>query len=502
MALVRASTTLKPTGSINANTSPPTITTPTCVAGDLLLVAVFWAQASGLTTMFTPAGMTMVSIPGTNTNRQGAIFAAVVDNPADFSAGISLRSGFTATRVAAVAWTLEPEDDEFFTIAGLATSGPDWNGSAMTTDAFPTGVIGDLVFGVEMTNKGASTTYTTHASVGSGTAVAQATALAGASGSQADSAVSVWLGGTGVSFNTSQANGQAYSLGVLVSTPESSIGIPVTIGSGVAAHASVIDADSNRVAPGSIRTFYPGWATISEMDPVAGGTWAHRGDSITLPEMSEYAYDRACMRGFAAIEFSAGRSSDGVWFGIHDDTLARTSENVGLTTNITAMTWADIQTHLNSLNSSGIPRPYYTLDEFLAKYKNHILIVDNKTGASNVSEFLPKLLAVPNATDRIVVKIDGSRVLARFQEAKAAGFKVAGYWYTDGYDTLIPSRAPYTDYIGMEYVATQTVWNAVLAYGKLTWGHVCASQSAYASAISKGAHFVQCSNGQNMIPVR
>jgi hypothetical protein len=501
MALVRAHTVLGPVGNVNANTTPPTIALPTCVAGDLLFVAVFFAQATGTTTIFAPAGMTAISIPGTSANRQGGLFAAVVTNPADFAAGMILRSGNTATRIAAVAWTMQPQGDEYFTLPGINTSGPDWNGATMSNDAFPAGATGDLFIGVSMTNKGASTTYTTHASVGSGVAIDQARALAGASGSQADSVTSVWLGGTGVSFNTPQANGQAYTIGIAVSHPDAAIGLPIKTGSGTA-HASFINGDTLRVAPGSLRAYYPGWATIADMELVNGGTWAHRGDSITLPEMSEYAYDRAVMRGYSAIEFSCARSSDGVWFGLHDDTLARTSVDPALTANVTAMTWSQIQTYLNKLNSSGMYRPYYTLDDFLAKYTNHILIVDNKTGASNVSEFLPKLLTVPNAVNRIVVKIDGSRVLARFQEAKAAGFKVAGYWYTAGYDTSIPSRAPYTDYIGMEYVATQAVWDAVLAYGKLTWGHVCASQSAYNSAISKGAHFVQCSNTQNIIPVR
>lgn len=502
MATIGAVTTLSPVGSQNSLTTPPSITTPSCVAGDLLMVAVFFAQATGNTTLYTPAGMTAITIPGTVTNRLGAVYAAVVSNPADFAAGIILKSGNTATRIAAVAWVVHPVGTEFFTIPTINSSGPDWNGATMSSDTFPAGATGDLFVGIEMTNKGASTTLTTHTLAGTGTAIGQARALSAASGSVSDSVTSVWLGGTGTTFNLAQANGQAYTIGIKVNVPSVVIGVPVKLGTGAAAYASNLDGSTARVAPASIRTFYPGFPTIAAMEAVAGATWAHRGDSFTLPDMSEYAYDRAVMRRYGALEFSTHRTSDGVWFGIHDDTLARTSEDVGLTGNITAMTWADVQTHLNTLRSGTHPRPYYLLDDFLAKYTNHVLIVDNKLGTFNTAEFLPKLAAVPNAFTHIVVKIDGSFAVARFQEAKAAGFKVAGFWYSDSYNTTLPARVPYTDYIGMEYIATQAIWDVVVAYGKLTWGHIAQSQAAYNTAITKGAHFVQCGNVQTILPVR
>lgn len=499
---LRATTTLAPVGAVDTHNTPPSITAPTCVAGDLLMVAVFHAQGVGSTGIGTPANMTMISIVGTSTNRLGAIYAAVVTDPSMFASGIILSSGSTSTRVAAVAWSLAPGASETFTLAGLTTSGPDWNGSSMTTDTFPGAVTGDMILGVSMTNKSASTTYTVHSAVGGGTAIAQARALAGATGSQSDSVLSAWIGGTGVSFNIAQANGQAYSVGITMNTPANPLGRPVKMGNGVAAKATYLDGSSARVAPTSMRVFYPGWQSLSVMETVPGATWAHRGGSTAYPEMSEYAFDRSCMWGYGAIEFSARRTSDGVWFGIHDDTLARTSQNVGLTASVTTMTWAEVQAQLNSLNSDAVSRPYYKLDDFLAKYTDHILIVDNKPGSQHVSEFLPKVLAVPNALDRVIMKHDGVQSTIRFQESKAAGFKVAGYWYAVNYAANLPARAPYTDYIGMEYNATQTVWDEVLAYGKKTWGHVCPNQSAYNAAIARGANFVQCAGVDIIKPIR
>lgn len=502
MAVVRDTTILESAGSVDSSATPgPIIVAPDLVAGDLLLVAVFFAQGTGATNIFVPSGMEMVTIVGTGTNRLGAVFAAVVSDPLDFSGGVTLRSASPSTRVAAVAWSLAPEGDEYFTIPGLSTSGPDWNGSTMSSDTFPGGATGDLIFGISMTNKGASTTHSVHS--GDGTAVGQARSLGGAAGtSVADSVTSVWLGGTGVTFAPAQSNGQAYSVGVNVSTASAPSGLPVKMGDGTPAHATFLDGAGTRMSPGSLRVFYPGFSTISEMEATHGATWAHRGGSLSFPEMSEYAYDRSCMLNYGALEFSARRTEDGQWFGIHDDTLARTSQDAGLTESVQTMSWSEIQAELNSLNSAGHPRPYYTLDEFLAKYVNHILVIDNKTGAFNVSEFLPKALASPNATDRIVLKIDGSLITTRFQEGKAAGFKVAGYWFGATYSSLLPARAPYTDYIGMEYSASETIWDDILTYDKMTWGHVCPDQSAYDTAILKGADFVQCSGVESIIPVQ
>lgn len=502
MPSLRATTTLAPVGTINSSTAPPTITTPTCVAGDLLMVAVFFAQGVGSNTLYTPSGMTMITSIGTGANRLGAIYAAVVSDPTAFSSGISLRSSVTATRVAAVAWTIQPAGTELFNIVDVIATGPDYNGSAMTSDTFPGGVTGDLILGVSMTNKGASTTYSTHSLVGTGTAIGQAQALGGASGSQADSVVSAWIGGTGVTFNTSQANGQAYSVGIKVTIPASFLGVAVKMGDGSAAHATYLNSTPARTSPTSVRVFYPGFATIAAMEAVHGATWAHRGDSASKPEMSEYSYDRACTRGYGAIEFSAHRSSDGVWFGLHDNTLARTSEDAALTTDVTTMTWAAIQGYLNSFNGSGTARAYYKLDDFLQKYANHILIIDNKVGAFHTSELLPKLLTVTNAVNRIIMKHDGSITINRFQESQAAGFKTAGYWYAATYASILPAKAPYTDYIGMEYSATQTVWDDVKTYGKKTWAHVCPNQTTYATAMTRGADFVQCSGVEFITPVR
>lgn len=499
-ANIRDMTKYESDGSINANTSPPTLITPDYAVGDLLMVAVFYAQGVGTTAAYTPSGMTRLSELGDGTVRQGVIYGAVVHTATQFDAGIVLRSGAASTRVAAVAWTVEPVADEAFTLSNIDVSALFWNPSATMGDDFPPGVPGDVVFCAAFSNKGANATLTNHDVVPDGTLVGQARSLSSSGGGAvSDSTTSVWIGGTGVEFNVSQAHDLLYAIGVTIGVEVT--GLDVRIGTGAAAYLSYVNELGDRLVPTSAKIFYPGFATIDEMEALPGATWAHRGGSANYPEMSEYAFDHAIYRSYGAIEFSAHRSIDGVWFGIHDSTLARTSESAGLTASVESMTWAAIQSHLNTLNGDGVGRPYYELDDFLEKYTDHLLIVDNKGGFNNTNEFLPKLLAVPNALDRIIVKVDGALTAARFSESKAAGFKVAGYWYDD-YATKLPARAPYTDYIGMPFGSSVTYWNDIIAtYGKMMWGHVCATQANYDMAIVKGADFVQCSNVEVIDPV-
>jgi lysyl-tRNA synthetase class I len=55
--------------------------------------------------------------------------------------------------------------------------------------------------------------------------------------------------------------------------------------------------------------------------------------------------------------------------------------------------------------------------------------------------------------------------------------------------------------IGMDYTASQAVWDEALALGKPVIGHIAPSQSAYNTAMSKGASGVQVSGVGVVTPV-
>ena len=241
-----------------------------------------------------------------------------------------------------------------------------------------------------------------------------------------------------------------------------------------------------------------GFSSVAQMLATPGATWAHRGGSANWPEMSQYAYDQAVLAGYGALEFSAHRTSDGVWIGSHDPDLNRTSElAAGTLPNISAMTWAQVQTYMNTRNSAGTPRPYHRLEDFLDKYTpTHVCIVDPKNDVGRIAEFLA-ICDAHGGNTKIVVKFfgvgGGSTALA--DAAAAKGYQTWGYFYEADYlDGDMARDQSHWSILGMNYDASQAAWDAALSYGKPVVGHIAGSQANYDTAIAKGARMVQSAN--------
>lgn len=241
----------------------------------------------------------------------------------------------------------------------------------------------------------------------------------------------------------------------------------------------------------------PGFSSVTQMLATPGATWAHRGGSTNWPEMSKYAYEQATLAGYGALEFSANRTSDGVWVGCHDASLNRTSQTTGLA-NISSMTWAQVQTYQNSLNAAGTPRPYYRLDQFLDDFTGtHVAIVDPKYAIGTYNTEFLNLLDAHGGNTKIVVKFYGVGVgaTALADAATARGYQTWGYFYdTDVTGGGLAADQSHWSILGMNYDAAQSAWDAVLGYGKPVVGHIAASQANYNTAMSRGARMVQCAN--------
>lgn len=238
-----------------------------------------------------------------------------------------------------------------------------------------------------------------------------------------------------------------------------------------------------------------GFESVAHMLTIPGATWAHRGGGGSWPEMSEYAYQQSVAAGYGALEFSCARSVDGVWFGLHDATLNRTSGVTGLP-NARAMTWADIQQYQITLRANGTPRPYYRLTDFLDAYAStHVCIVDFKTGWDFIPEWFD-LLASYNSPQRIIVKMNGSNSDGQniADRAATAGFDTWGYYYADEVPTgAVEDTQHWWTLLGMDYTADQSAWDAIKGYGKPVVGHIIPTLSAYQQAIAKGADMAQVS---------
>ena len=305
--------------------------------------------------------------------------------------------------------------------------------------------------------------------------------------------------------NAQTSNGAGLLVGIPGVTVEAPTGLPVQMADGREGHVQVATA-GGMVTPARLEVVRAGFVDVAGVLAVSGATWAHRGGSQDWPEMSEYAYDQSATRGYGALEFSAQRTSDGVWVGVHDANLNRTSQTTGLP-NVSAMTWAQVQAQQNSLNSAGRPRPYWRLVDFLDKWgRSHVLVLDPKNALSHNAEFLAVCDGIV-PSGRLVWKYNGAGAeqTAAAAAARARGWSTWGYFYNTDVDAgTFAQYAPDAawDLIGMNIGAAQSYWDAAVAVGKPVVGHIATSQAMYDTAVAKGAAAVQCGAVASIAPVR
>jgi hypothetical protein len=264
-------------------------------------------------------------------------------------------------------------------------------------------------------------------------------------------------------------------------------------------YTSAIDVPST---PAEVRPFPAGYASVSTMLATRPFYLAHRGGSADWPEMSLYAYTQAGFWGVGALELSLARTSDGVWFGLHDDTLDRTSGTSGFTAS--AHTWAEVQAYqITAAETSDInqpTRPYMQWGELMdVYYETHVIYVDPKAASSYASELLDMMDAMPGTpTDRFIAKYYGVSS-GWVDQAHARGYTTWGYFY----EVDAPNFAAYQgkwDILGMDYTADQATWTAILSYGKLVIGHVIPTGTAAATALGFGAAGLMVSGVTEVIP--
>lgn len=312
------------------------------------------------------------------------------------------------------------------------------------------------------------------------------------------------VGDTTVTYQNTQASNGA---GVMIAFPQGPfipMGALVTLGNGTLARLSYIDDLGVRRAPASVRLLKPGFANVAAAVATPGATWAHRGGSEFYPDMSEYGYDQSILRGFGVLEFSAQRTSDGWWFGCHNPDINEVANETGLPL-IKDMTRAEIETYANKDNPTVLnpSRPFFGLEEFLAKYGDtHVLVMDPKNALSFNTEFLSICDGIV-APERLIWKYylgDVGSFLASngAQAALNRGWGGTwGYGYTanmnDGSFVEQGSKPSWT-LLGLEIGASQAHWDEAIAIGKPMTGHIASSQASYDTAISKGADMVQCSD--------
>lgn len=312
------------------------------------------------------------------------------------------------------------------------------------------------------------------------------------------------VGDVTVTYRNTQASNGA---GVMLAIPAAAYtppGLPVVLGDGSAARLTYVNALGERTVPASARLLKPGFANAAQFVATPGATMAHRGGSESFPDMSEYAYDQAVLRGFGALEFSAQRTSDGWWFGCHNPDINEVAGTVGLP-NISTMTRAEIEAYANVDNATaGHPsRPFFGLEEFLDKYgASYVLMLDPKNALSFNTEFMTICENIVSK-DRLMWKyylggVGSSNPTNGAAAAMARGWAGTwGYCYSEDVDSGAfaehSGNAAWTT-LGLNNGANQTYWDTVLAVGKPVISHIANSQADYDTALSKGADMVQCAD--------
>jgi len=272
-------------------------------------------------------------------------------------------------------------------------------------------------------------------------------------------------------------------------------------------------ATDTLASPLEVRPVPTGYASVSDMLATYPFYVAHRGGSKDWPEMSLHAYTQSVFWGMGALELSLARTSDGVWFGLHDSSLDRTSLNTGggsgTTLVASSMTWAQVQQYQiqypNVSNPASLPQPYMRWEEIIAAYYNsHVLFVDPKYASSYTSELLSMMDALPGSTSRFVGKSYGTtgntaNTTGFPHEAAAHGYKNWGYFYEADYSNVPTYQGRY-DILGMDYTATSTSWTQIMSYGKPVMGHIAPSAAAITTALGYGAVGVMVSGVQEAVP--
>jgi len=277
--------------------------------------------------------------------------------------------------------------------------------------------------------------------------------------------------------------------------------VSLVVWDGTEEHDTAVTLWDGGVEQPATAAVMPGGAwSVDRLLAIDGFTVGHRGGSVDWAEMSMRAYTEAVLRNVDAVEISVSRTIDGVWFGLHDETLLRTS---GVDIDPATLTWRQVQDYLCAAPAGGDPRfgaqQYERLVDLLDAYAtSHVILLDPKyhSGAVWRPEFFALIeAAVPRAQDHVVIKWSGGGT-SLADDAAALGYDTVGYFYQSDYlanPAGVLANAGHWSWLELEHGAPQSTWDAFLALGKPVIGFTAATAAQRQTALDKGAAGVMCS---------
>ena len=243
----------------------------------------------------------------------------------------------------------------------------------------------------------------------------------------------------------------------------------------------------------SMKAIPYGSRSVEEMLKTPKFFVAHRGGSASWPEHTERAYSQCPIFKCHGLEMSCGQSSDGVWFGCHDQSLSRLVP--ALTKPVDQYTWEEIKAAASK--TENMPA---RLDWLIEHYiDSHVLVVDPKYKTGKWEEFLAVFKGLEN---KILFKAYGDTQWA-FDPIRAKGVKTWGYAYAGDRDKTWYANwaaGKTCDVLSMEYTAPQDIWTALKASGKPLVSHIPSVPESVKMGWDKGADGTICSNPKACLP--
>ncbi|MEV8213205.1 glycerophosphodiester phosphodiesterase family protein [Leifsonia sp. NPDC077715] len=244
---------------------------------------------------------------------------------------------------------------------------------------------------------------------------------------------------------------------------------------------------------------------VPELVKRAGFTVAHRGGSRDWPEMSLEAYRNSVALGVNALEMSLARTSDGVWFGLHDATLDRTSGTSGFVA--ADHTWKEVQryriTAAGTDRPGQAPQPYLRFEDLVAAYgTTHTIFVDPKVvPTEHLGELFTLMAKVENPTRTFVAK-GYCTAQAWPVDARARGYQTWGYYYgaelAADPELYAKTQARWT-WLGLDYQGGEPAWAQFTASGKPVLAHIVPTRAAADTALRLGANGLVVSGVQEVL---
>ncbi|NRD27112.1 glycerophosphodiester phosphodiesterase family protein [Frigoribacterium sp. VKM Ac-2836] len=262
-----------------------------------------------------------------------------------------------------------------------------------------------------------------------------------------------------------------------------------TIGTGVALRSARLTEEAQV-------TSTPPARPVDALRAARPATVAHRGGSLDWPEMSMFAYRRSVEAGVDGLEMSLARTSDGVWFGLHDETLDRTSGTTGFVAS--EHTWAEVERQRISAAETSDPtqsdQPYARFDEIVREFgREHALFVDPKYVAAR---FYPELFEIARTqlgTADLTQTLVGKGYCTQTEWGdlvRAEGCQTWGYYYADELaddpELLTRTSGSWT-LLGLDWSAPAATWATMAATGKPVYGHIVPDLADAHTALDQGA---------------